>query len=118
MQRGFGLSDQDLFMGPESILQRAGRAGYDMDTMTQSMMGIQAGGGPTGVAVRGAQIAAQMQRNLNLTNAPQLMGRISGATGMDEIKSKDEIIRMYAEGTRIGLDTSEVRDYMLSLIHI
>lgn len=118
LQRGFGLSDQELFMGPESILQRAGRAGYDMDTMTQSMMGIQAGGGPTGVAVRGAQIAAQMQRNLDLTNAPQLMGRISGVTGMDEIKSKDEIIRMYAEGTRIGLDTSEVRDYMQAAVDI
>lgn len=112
LQRGFGLSDEELFRGDQSIFRRAARAGYDMDTITQAMQGISAGGGPTSVVRGGGQIAAQLQRNLDLTNAPQLLGRISGVTGKNEIQSKDEIIRMYAEATRIGLDTSEIRDYM------
>ena len=112
LQRGFGLSDEELFRGDQSIFRKAARAGYDMDTMTQAMQGISAAGGSTKVATGGAQIASQLQRNLDLTNAPQLLGKISGATGMNEIRSKDEIIRMYAEATRIGLDTSETRDFL------
>lgn len=112
LQRGFGLSDEELFRGDQSIFRKAARAGYDMDTITQAMQGISAAGGSTKVATGGAQIASQLQRNLDLTNAPQLLGKISGATGMNEIRSKDEIIRMYAEATRIGLDTSETRDFL------
>ena len=112
VQRQFGLSDEELFKGDESIFRKAGRAGYDMDTMTQSMQGISAAGGTTKTATAGAGIAAQMQRNLDLTNAPQLLGKVSGGTGMNEIQSKDAIIRMYAEATRIGLDTSETRDFL------
>lgn len=112
LQRGFGLSDEELFKGDQSIFRRAARSGYDMDTITQAMQGISAAGGSTRVATGGAQIASQLQRSLDLTNAPQLLGKISGATGMNEIRSKDEIIRMYAEATRIGLDTSETRDFL------
>lgn len=112
LQRKFGLSDEELFLGPQSIFSRATGAGYGMDTMTRAMEGISAAGGTTKVATQGAQTAAQLERNLNLTNAGSLIGRISGGTGMNAIQSKDEIIRMYAEGTRIGLDTSEVREYM------
>jgi hypothetical protein len=112
VQRQFGLSDEELFLGDQSMFRKAGRAGYDMDTMTQSMQGISAAGGTTKTATAGAGIAAQMQRNLDLTNAPQLLGKVSGGTGMNEIQSKDAIIRMYAEATRIGLDTSETRDFL------
>lgn len=112
LQRQFGLSDQELYAGPESILQRAGRAGYDMDVMTQNMQGIMAAGGTTAVGREGALTAAKFARNLDVTNAAQVMGKLSGGYGMDEIKSKDEMIRMYAEATRIGLDESEVRSYM------
>jgi hypothetical protein len=112
LQRGFGLSDEELFKGDQSLFRKAAKAGYDMDTITQAMQGISAAGGSTKVAAGGAQIASQLQRNLDLTNAPQLLGKISGATGMNEIRSKDEIIRMYAEATRIGLDTSETRDFL------
>lgn len=112
MQRGFGLSDEELFKGDQSIFRRAAKSGYDMDTITQAMQGISAAGGSTRVATGGAQIASQLQRNLDLTNAPQLLGKVSGGTGMNEIRSKDEIIRMYAEATRIGLDTSETRDFL------
>ena len=112
LQRQFGMSDEDLYLGGDSLFRKNARAGYGMDTMTQAMQGISAGGGPTKVSIGGAGIAAQMQRNMDLTNAPQLLGRISGATGMNEIQSKDSIIRMFTEGVRIGLDTSETRDFL------
>tara|TARA_R100000951_G_scaffold101420_1_gene92920 strand:- start:16450 stop:18855 length:2406 start_codon:yes stop_codon:yes gene_type:complete len=112
LQRGMGLSDKDLFEGGESIFQRAGRGGYNMDTMTQNMQGILAGGGRASVAAAGGQVTAQMQRNMDLSNAPQLMGKISGATGGGVGESKDAIIRMYAEATRLGLDASEVRGFL------
>jgi hypothetical protein len=112
LQRQFGLSDQELYAGPESIFQRAGRAGYDMDVMTQNMQGIMAAGGTTAVGRAGALTAGKFARNLDVTNAAQVMGRLSGGYGMGEIRSKDEMIRMYAEATRIGLDESEVRNYM------
>ena len=112
LQRQFGLSDQELYAGPESIFQRAGRAGYDMDVMTQNMQGIMGAGGTTAVGREGALTAAKFARNLDVTNAAQVMGKLSGGYGMDAIRSKDEMIRMYAEATRIGLDESELRDYM------
>ena len=115
LQRKFGLSDEELFQGDRSLFSRAaskegGR--YGIEDIDRAMMGISAAGGPTKVAVGGAIEAAKLQRNLGVTNAPELMGRISGVTGMDEIRSKDEVIRMFAEGTRIGLDASEVKDFM------
>jgi hypothetical protein len=112
LQRQFGMSDEDLYLGGESLFRKNARAGYSMDTMTQAMQGISAAGGPTKVSIGGAGIAAQMQRNMDLTNAPQLLGKISGATGINEIQSKDSIIRMFTEGVRIGLDTSETRDFL------
>jgi hypothetical protein len=112
LQRQFGMSDEDLYLGGESLFRKNARAGYSMDTMTQAMQGISAAGGPTKTSIAGAGIAAQMQRNMDLTNAPQLLGRISGVTGMNEIQSKDSVIRMFTEGVRIGLDTSETRDFL------
>jgi len=112
LQRQFGMSDEDLYLGDNSLFRKNARAGYGMDTMTQAMQGISAAGGPTKVSIGGAGIAAQMQRNMDLTNAPQLLGKISGATGINEIQSKDSIIRMFTEGVRIGLDTSETRDFL------
>jgi hypothetical protein len=109
MQRAFGLSDEELFGGEESLYNRASRAGFDERTANRSAMGIQQAGGTTRAGVEGAVYAAQMERGLDLTNASQLIGRISGRTGMGGAESKDEVIRMYAEATRIGLDESEVR---------
>jgi len=109
LQRQYGLSDEDLFQGDQSIFRKGAKAGYNLDTMTQAMQGISAGGGPTAVATGGgAEIAAKMQRNMDLTNAPELLGRISGATGMGAEESKNEIFRMYEQAQKLGLGQTEV----------
>ena len=115
LQKKFGLTGEQLYQGDQSIFGRAtskegGR--YTIENISDAIMGISRAGGTTGVATSGALEAAKLQRNLGITNAPELIGRISGGTGMNAIQSKDEIIRMYAEGTRIGLDSSEVKEYM------
>jgi hypothetical protein len=108
LQRQYGLSDEELFQGNQSIFRKGARAGYNLDTMTQAMQDISAGGGPTAVATGGAQIAAKMQRNMDLTNAPELLGRISGATGMGAEESKNQIFRMYEQAQKLGLGQTEV----------
>jgi len=109
MQRAFGLSDEELFGGEESLYKRAARAGFTENEINRSAMGIQQAGGTTKAGKEGAVFAAQMERGLDLTNAASLIGKISSRTGMGGAESKDEVIRMYAEATRIGLDESEVR---------
>lgn len=107
LQRAFGMSDKDLFQGGESLFQRGAKAGFTTDTITSAMQAISGAGGTSAAARGGGIYAAQMARGLNLTNAGELLGRISGATGMGAEGSKDQLIRMYAEATKIGLDASE-----------
>jgi hypothetical protein len=112
IQRQFGMSDQDLFEGEGSLLNQGAAAGFREQDMMQAMRGISAAGGTTGSAKSSAILANQLQRNANLTNAPQLIGMLSGGAGMDTEQSKDAIIRMIAEATRLGLDTSETREFL------
>lgn len=111
-QRAFGLSDEELFSGEESIYSRASRAGFSGDIVEQQMMAMQAAGGTTAAGKQGGIFAAQMARGLNLTNAASLIGKVSGRTGGTAADSRDEIIRMYAEATKLGLNESEVRDLL------
>lgn len=108
MQRAFGLSDKELF-GEGSLYDRASSAGFNKNTIDSSALGILGAGGTTKAGVEGAVYAAQMQRGLDLTNAPALLGRVSGRTGLGGAESKDEVIRLFAEATKIGLNESEVR---------
>ena len=111
-QRAFGLSDEELFGGKESIYSRASRAGFSGDIVEQQMMAMQAAGGTTAAGKQGGIFAAQMARGLNLTNAASLIGKVSGRTGGTAAESRDEVIRMYAEATKLGLNESEVRDLL------
>jgi hypothetical protein len=105
-QRMLGLSDEDLFRGEGSLLQAGAKAGFTQDTILDAMRSISEAGGSTQMSSQGALSASQMARGLNLTNAGQLLGKISGATGMGMEGSQDQLIRMYAEATKIGLDSS------------
>jgi hypothetical protein len=114
-QRALGLSDEELFGGEESLYKRASRAGFTGDIIEGQAQQILQAGGTTGVAGgQGGIYAAQMARGLDLTNAGQLMGMMSGGRNLNADQSKDAIIRMFAEATRIGLDTSETRTFMES----
>jgi len=115
LQRGFGLSDKELFMGDQSIFRRLTGPGqrYEMGDITQAMQGLSAAGGTKGIATgQGLETALQMQRNLGLTNAPELMGKISGVTGMGAEGSKEQIFRMFAEASRAKLELPEARQFM------
>jgi hypothetical protein len=114
-QRALGLSDEELFGGEESLYKRASRAGFTGDIVEDQAQQILQAGGTTSVAGgQGGIYAAQMARGLDLTNAGQLMGMMSGGRNLNADQSKDAIIRMFAEATRIGLDTSETRTFMES----
>ena len=123
LQRQFGLSDQELFLGDkqkgtnESIFGRLTGPGkrFTMDEITGAMQGISAAGGTKSMATGpGAEMAIQMQRNLNLSNAPELLGRVSGATGMGAEQSREQIFRMFAEANRIKLEHPEANKFMES----
>lgn len=111
-QRAFGLSDEELFKGENSIYSRAANAGLSGDIVEQQMRAMQSAGGTTAASRQGGVFAAQMARGLDLTNAASLMGKISGRTGGTGAESRDEVIRMYAEATKLGLNESEVRDLL------
>jgi hypothetical protein len=115
LQRGFGLSDKELFMGDQSIFRRLTGPDqrYEMGDITQAMQGISAAGGTKGIATgQGLETSLQMQRNLGLTNAPQLMGKVSGVTGMGAEGSREQIFRMFAEASRAKLELPEARQFM------
>jgi len=109
VQRQFGLSDKELFGGKDSILKRGSDAHFLQDTVMSSMQGFSAAGGRASLAGEAGIAGAKMQRDMDLTNAPSLLGKISGVTGEGVPESKDAIMRMHAEATRMGLDASEVR---------
>jgi hypothetical protein len=109
MQRALGLSDYDLMSGQTSLYGRGAKAGFNQQVIDSAALNILQSGGTTKAGIEGSVYAAQMERGLDLTNAPSLIGRISGRTGMGAAESKDEVLRLYSEAVRIGLDASEVR---------
>jgi hypothetical protein len=104
-QRQFGMSDEDLFKGKTSLLQRGAKE-FTTDTILNKMNQISQAGGSSQMGREGSILAAQMERGLNLTNSGSILGKISGATGLGVQESKDQAIRMLSEATKIGLDTS------------
>jgi len=70
---------------------------------------IMGAGGSTRAATGNAALALQMGRQFDLTNAGQAIGAISGQIGGTG-QSKDALIAIQAEGTRIGLNRSDMRE--------
>jgi len=106
IQRGLGMSDKDLFHGDESLFMRSAKAGFGEEESERSIQSLLSSEGTTALGKEGSIEASKMARGLNLTNSGQLLGKISGRTGAGIEESKDELIRMYSEATKIGLDAS------------
>ena len=70
--------------------------------MAGQIMG--AGGGTRGA--RGAATALQAERAFDLTNAGQVMGKLGGTLGTAEL-SKEALIKIFSEGTRIGVNNAD-----------
>ncbi len=102
-QRAMGL-DFSTFHGAGGFRERNINAGFT-DQMGMDMAGgILGSGGSTRMA-RDAGTALQFQRGMNLSNAGQVMGTLSGGLGSSE-SSKQATIKILAEGMKLGLDDS------------
>jgi len=107
-QRQTGLNYQG-FSGAGGLRETAINAGFTGDMGMEAAQGIMAGGGST----RGGQglgvLSMQAQRNNDLTNAGGIIGKLSGQMGDNE-STRQAFVRMLAESTKIGLDSSQFRE--------
>jgi hypothetical protein len=107
-QRSTGLN-YGGFSGAGGLRERAINAGFTDQMGMESAQGILGAGGST----RGAQglgvLSMQAQRGYDLTNANQIIGKLSGQMGDNEA-TRQAFVRMLAESTKIGLDSSQFRE--------
>lgn len=113
IQRGLGLSDQG-FMGRSGFLQGQmspnGTPQYTEEQVTAQQQAIMAAGGSARMG-RQAGFGLELEKNLNLTNAPQLLGGISRTMGGAE-QTKEASIRVISEAFKQGLNDSELVDLL------
>lgn len=114
IQRQLGLNDEQLRgnglgLGNTGLYGKANEAGF-LDEQARGAAGnIISAGGSTRSARGNAITALQAERNLDITNASQVLGKLSGSIG-SETGSKDAFVKILAEGTRVGLDGSQYRE--------
>lgn len=105
-QRQMGLNNESFRGGFKSNIFNAG---FD-DTQGMGMAGsIMGAGGSTRSSVGNAALGLQAQRNLDITNAGSVLGKLSASLGSAET-TKEAFVKLLAEGTKIGLDGSDFRE--------
>ena len=113
IQRGLGLNDQG-FMGKQGFLQGqmgyGGRMQFTEEQVTQQQQAIMGAGGSARMG-REAGFGLELQKNLNLTNAPQMLGAISKTMG-GAAETKEASMRVIAEAFKQGLNDSELVDLL------
>ena len=102
LQRTMGLTDEQM-----RGFSEAGT--FSRQQMIEASAGILGAGGSTRAARESAFFTNSMQRQYDLTNAPQLIGRLSGAMG-GAAESQSALMKMLSESFAIGLDSSEFRE--------
>lgn len=100
-QRMMGLSDRDLF----GMTQNLGYSGFTDQQGLGASQSILSAGGSTSMS-RNADYGLKAERGLNLTNANQILGQLSGTQGIPET-SKKTLIDIFAQAQSIGLDSSK-----------
>lgn len=103
-QRGLGL-DYYGFYGKGGFAQRSIDAGFTTD-MAQGMSSSILGAGGSTRMGRDSITGLQLQKGLDLTNASQVLGTLSGSIGSSET-TKQATIKILAEGMKLGLNESE-----------
>jgi len=86
-------------------LERVLGAGFTEEQGLQMSQGIMGAGGSTRMA-REPERALPFVRQMGLTNAGGVMGKLSGTLG-DAQQSEQATIKILAEGMKIGLDSSQ-----------
>jgi len=105
-QRQTGLSDTSFRGKFKNSIFDAGFSDVQGMGMASSIMGA---GGSTRGATGSAAFALQAQRNLDMTNAGSIIGKLSGSMGSSQT-TNESFVKILAEGTRMGLDGSEYRE--------
>src|ERR1035437_4140934 len=106
-ERAMGFSSAE-FTGEGGFLDKGRDRGFTQNQMTDSSAGILGAGGSTRMA-RGSSSALEMQRKYDLTNAPEVMGKLSGVLGGKE-QSEQATIKILTEGMRLGLNASDMTE--------
>jgi len=112
-QRGLGLSDQG-FMGKSGFLQRnmsyGGTTQFTEEQVTQMQQAIMGAGGSARVG-RESGYGLQLQKDYNLTNAPQMLANISKTMGGAQ-ETKEASAKIIGEAFKIGLNDSDLVDLL------
>jgi hypothetical protein len=101
-QRAMGMSDDQL----GSFFGNVTGAGFTRGMGRQSAEAILAAGGTTRGAAGGALTSLKAQRDFNLTNADQIMGRLSGTMGSAGASDR-ALFGIMSAAMKEGLDKSE-----------
>lgn len=104
MQRMMGLNNEG-FRGQGGFLQSGMSAGFTPEMAMEMAQSIQGAGGSTRM-MRDSTFGLQAQRGMNLTNAGQVLGTLSGSIGSNEA-TKQATVKILAEGMKLGLDDSK-----------
>lgn len=99
-QRQMGMQNNEFY---GSFLNKGFNAGFTDEKMLAASQGIMSAGGTTQGSKDLALLSNQLQRNIGMTNANSILGRLSGAGQSD---SKEAVVKILSEGMRVGLDTS------------
>lgn len=102
-QRTLGISTQQMY-GEGGLQQRGAQAGFMPEQIAGMAQSIVGAGGSARMG-RQAQFGLQMERQ-GLTNAPQLLGTLSGGI-QDPNAGKRAMIGILSEAFQIGLDNTD-----------
>ena len=103
-QRSMGLNF-GTFHGAGGFREKAVNAGFT-DQMGMGMSNEILGAGGSTRMARDSVFGLQAQRGMNLTNAGQVMGTLSGGLGSSGA-SEEALIKIFAKGMELGLDRSD-----------
>jgi hypothetical protein len=107
MQRSLGLN-YGTYHGAGGFREQANLSGFNDNMAIEAAQGILGAGGSTRSGRGGAISALQAQRGFDLTNAPGVLGRVSGRLGDNEA-SNNALKRILADSFSDGLDNSDFR---------
>lgn len=103
-QRSMGLGNEG-FYGKNGFMQNNINAGFTPEMGLEMSGSIMGAGGSTRMS-RESAFGNQMSRGLNMTNAGQMLGTLSGGLGSAE-STKQATVKILAEGMKLGLDDSK-----------
>lgn len=103
-QRQMGLTNEG-FYGKNGFLNNNISAGFTGE-MGLAMSGSILGAGGSTRMSRDSVFGNQMARGLDMSNAGQILGSLSGGLGSSE-STKQATIKILAEGMKLGLDDSK-----------